>query len=159
MKENMMDVLMYLLENYMDVDAEVDHDQEILTVKLTEAGFDHAEINKAFSWLEGITVVQGNPTGAPVLAAPSARIYNQKEKEKLDIECRGFLIFLEQIGVLDLQSRELVIDRIMALETGEIEIDTLKWVILMVLFNQPGQESTYAWMENLVFDDVIDQLH
>ena len=32
-------------------------------------------------------------------------------------------------------------------------------VILMVLFNQPGQEQAYAWMEDLVFDGVQEHLH
>ncbi|MDN5850738.1 MAG: DUF494 domain-containing protein, partial [Nitrococcus sp.] len=40
-----------------------------------------------------------------------------------------------------------------------IDLDTLKWVILMVLFNQPGQEKAYAWMENLVFENPAHPLH
>ena len=53
MKENVFDVLMYLFENYMDEDPEVDQDQEALTSELTQAGFPKGEIRKAFSWLEG----------------------------------------------------------------------------------------------------------
>jgi len=30
---------------------------------------------------------------------------------------------------------------------------------LMVLFNQPGQEAAFAWMEDLVFDEAIGHLH
>jgi Smg protein len=47
----------------------------------------------------------------------------------------------------------------MALETEEIELTQLKWVILMVLFNQPGQEEAYAWIEDLLFEDVGGYLH
>jgi Smg protein len=68
-------------------------------------------------------------------------------------------MFLEQLGVLDQTSRELVIDRIMALDTDDIDLDTLKWVVLMVLFNQPGQEAAYAWMEGLVLDEMASVLH
>lgn len=46
-----------------------------------------------------------------------------------------------------------MIDRVMALETDEIDLRQLKWIILMVLFNQPGQEDACAWLEDLVFDD------
>ena len=77
----------------------------------------------------------------------------------MDAECRGFLIFLEQTGVLDPIARELVIDRAMALETQEIDMPQLKWVILMVLFNQPGHEAAFAWMEDLIFDEISDHLH
>ncbi len=41
----------------------------------------------------------------------------------------------------------------MALDSEEIDVDDIKWVVLMVLFSQPGEESAYARMEDLVFDD------
>ena len=63
-------------------------------------------------------------------------------------------MFLEQTGVLDHNTREMVIDRVMALESEEIDLEQLKWVVLMVLFNQPGREAAYAWMEDLVFDEM-----
>ncbi len=80
----------------------------------------------------------------------SYRIYVAPELAQLDVECRGFLLLLEQTGILDSETRELVIDRVMALETDGIDLHQLKWIILMVLFNQPGQEEAYAWLEDLV---------
>ena len=35
---------------------------------------------------------------------------------------------------------------------AEIDVEQIKWVVLMVLFNQPGQEANFAWMEDLMFD-------
>ena len=32
-------------------------------------------------------------------------------------------------------------------------------VVLMVLFYQPGREEAYAWMEDLVFDDLAAVVH
>jgi Smg protein len=29
----------------------------------------------------------------------------------------------------------------------------------MVLFNQPGHEAAYAWMEDMVLDEMGDNLH
>ena len=71
----------------------------------------------------------------------------------------AFILFLARSGGLDSHTRELVIDRVMSLDTDEIDSEQLKWVILMVLFNQPGQEQAYAWMEDLVFDGVQEHLH
>ncbi|MGD9390183.1 MAG: DUF494 family protein, partial [Thioalkalispiraceae bacterium] len=68
-------------------------------------------------------------------------------------------LFLEQTGVLDHNTRELVIDRVMALEADEIDMEQLKWVVLMVLFNQPGREAAFAWMEDLVFEEATGILH
>lgn len=156
-KENVLDVLMYLFDNYMDDDADVSADEESLRSELVEAGFSEIEINKAFLWLEGLSEQQGS---LPVVATTNAlRIYTEDELERINIECRGFLLFLEQIEVLDHNTRELVIDRIMALETNDIDLEQLKWIVLMVLFNQPGQEAALAWMENLVFNGVNGYLH
>ncbi len=68
-------------------------------------------------------------------------------------------MFLENIGVLDGSDREMVIDRLMALETEEIELQQLKWVVLMVLFNQPGKEAAFTWVEDLVMDEFNASLH
>ena len=47
----------------------------------------------------------------------------------------------------------------MALGDDEIDLDQLKWVVLMVLFNQPGRESAYAWMEDMVIDHAEGRLN
>jgi Smg protein len=156
MKENVLDVLMYLFQNYMDDEVDIDPDRESIQSELLAAGFPSREIQQAFEWLDSLVDRQS----VPLRVDPgSCRIYIGPELDKLDVECRGFLLFLEQGGVLDSETRELVIDRVMALESDDIGLHQLKWIILMVLFNQPGREEAYAWLEDLVFDDVPGYLH
>jgi Smg protein len=159
MKESVLDVLMYLFEHYLDEEVEVDSDQESLRAELVDAGFPEAEIAKAFAWLEGLTIEHAQGGAIEVARVGSVRIYTLEEMDRLDTPCRGFLLFLEQIRVLDSVSRELVIDRVMALEDDDMDLDQLKWVVLMVLFNQPGRESAYAWMEDLVIDHFGERLN
>lgn len=159
MKEDVLDVLMYLFENYMDDDATLDVDPEALKHHLNEAGFLNTEINKAFTWLEDLAVQQEHAGTHTALASPSIRVFNPLEQAKLGVECRGFLMFLEQMGVLNSISRELVIDRIMALEAPDIDLDQVKWVVLMVLFNQPGLEEDFTWMEDMVLEEHRQPLH
>ena len=158
MKENVLDVLMYLFENYMNDEIEFDPDEESLRTELQNAGFRSSEISKAFDWLGGLAEQQDMDHHV-TCNVTSMRLYTDKEHEKLDRECRGFLLFLEQTGVLDHHTRELVIDRVMALDSDDIDLDQLKWVVLMVLFNQPGREAAFAWMEDIVFDEVSGCLH
>ena len=87
------------------------------------------------------------------------RVFHEAEQDKLDVDARGFLLFLEQHGVLDADQRELVVDRAMALDQDELDLDDLKWVVLMVLFNQPGSEAAYAWMETQMFLDEPEPIH
>ncbi len=159
MKENVLDVLMYLFENYMSDDIEFDTDEESLRVELQQAGFQSIEISKAFEWLEGLVALQDFPEKLPLVNTSSIRVYTVEETEKLDLDARGFLMFLEQTGVLDHNTREMVVDRVMALDEDEIDIDQLKWVTLMVLFNQPGREAAFAWMEDLVFEEAPGVVH
>ena len=159
MKESVLDVLMYLFEHYLDDDeVDVESDRESLKRDLVEVGFPEVEVYKAFAWLEGLA------TDHEVYSehgkdAPSMRVYSPQELERLDAECRGFLFTLEEASVLDATTRELVVDRVVALESESIDLEQLKWVVLMVLFNRPGQESMFNWMEDFVFDGEAGRLH
>jgi Smg protein len=86
-------------------------------------------------------------------------VFIESETDRLDTACRDFLMYLSNTGILDAQRRELVLDRLMALESDEINLEDVKWVVLMVLFNQPGQEASYAWMEDLMFDTEQEYRH
>jgi len=158
MKENVLDVLMYLFETYVDTEEEPEADQNELRLELSRAGFGDTEIDRALDWLDGLTDQQeslnyGNQT------AHGTRIYNEFEHERLDSFCRGYVTYLEQIGILSPTQREILIDRLLALETTDIDVDQIKWVVLMVLFSQPGQELAYARMEDLVFEETAGSIH
>jgi Smg protein len=158
MKESVLDVLIYLFDHYVEEELEIVPDQQDLKTQLVQAGFADIQVDKAIDWLEGLAT-QKDKLDTSVLRSMSIRVFNDIENEKLDVECKGFLIFLEQSGVLDSDDRELVIDRVMALETDLIELQQLKWVVLMVLFNRPGKEAAFAWMEDIVMDELSAVVH
>ena len=154
---------MYLFENYMqegmDEAPELPIDQEALTSELTEAGFARGEISKALSWLEGLSQARDQTAELASAGNGGMRHYNVLERKKLDERCRGFLLQMETAGVLTSVTRELVLDRVMALEIEEMTIEQLKWVMWMVLFHQPGQEHAYNVLEDLVFEERQGHLH
>ncbi len=159
MKENILDVLMYLFEHYMDGNDNDFPEHDSLRTELVDAGFTHTEVDKAFDWLDGLAMQKAEGNMKLTGASRSIRVFNDQEIKKINIECRGFLLFLDQIGVLDPTNRELVIDRVMALESDDIDLRDLKWIILMVLFNQPGQEAAFAWIEDQVFEEFMPTAH
>ncbi len=158
----MFDILMYLFENLVNNQADIMVDQDELTDELIRAGFHHDEIYKALAWLEKLCDLQSTDT-KPYLShnmhARTVRIYSDQEQIKMDLECRGFLIFLEQINVLCSSTREMVIDRVMEIDSNEFCLVDLKWVVLMVLFNVPGKETAYAQMEDLIFEPEDGVIH
>jgi Smg protein len=157
MKESILDVLLYLFEHYFTEDADPVRDRDSLQAGLIQAGFSPAEISKAFDWLDALA--EQRPSASEPRAGGPTRVYHGPELEKLDVDCRGFVLFLEQHGILDAAQRELVLDRAMALDQDELDLDDLKWVVLMVLFNQPGSEAAYAWMETQMFSDEPEPVH
>jgi len=159
MKENVLDVLMYLFENYMDDEIDAKQDPDSITTELREAGFAAHEIDKAFAWLEGLTNLQQSNDLQTNPNKKSMRIFSDVEKQKLNLESMGFILFLDNIGAFDQNIREMIIDRVMALESPEIDLEQLKWVILLVLFNQPGQEAAYTWIEDVIFEDASCSIH
>ncbi|MBT0586651.1 DUF494 family protein [Alteromonas oceanisediminis] len=158
----MFDILMYLFENFIHSETEIHVDQDELTEELVRAGFHHDEIYKALAWLEKLAALQETdikPYLTKGVVSSVTRVYTYEEEMRLDLECRGFLMFLEQVGVLDGSTREMVIDRVMEIDAAEFCLEDLKWVVLMVLFNVPGKENAYAQMEDLLFDDSNGVLH
>jgi len=159
MNESMVDVLIYLYENYMDGEDQPPVDQDLLEDELAEAGFSNAHIRKALHWLDELAEGLAAPGSPATGAGRSMRHYSAPECERLDIAARGLLLFLEQIGILDPISRELVIERVLAIDHKAVSVDEVRWVVLLVLLNSPGQEDAFARMEELIYDEAPVYLH
>ncbi len=155
MNEDIFDVLIYLFENYIDSEIDIIPDTDLLKTELKAAGFNNKNILKAFEWLDTLAL-QAEPD---FKSTANFRIFGTKEIQKLNTECRGFILFLEHLNILTPVSRELVIDRVMALENQAISIEELKWIALIVLLSQPEQELAIAHMENLIYHETSTLLN
>jgi Smg protein len=130
----MYDILVYVFENCQQ--AELAYDRERVAKKLSAAGFEDSDISEALHWLAGVTrAPQGGLQRQPA-SRHAFRAFAPREAAKLDAQCRGFLLTLEQSGILDLQTRELVIERALAATGDSLSLEQLKLVVLMVLWNQ-----------------------
>lgn len=158
MTENVLDVLMYLFETYADAEMAPEPDRSALRDELEGAGFDDREIDRALEWLDGLAE-RGTDSAWAAPKDRTIRVFNDEERIRLDAACRGYIMYLENIGILPPAQRELVIDRVMALGDDEVDVDQIKWVVLMVLFSQPGQETAYARMEDLVYENRVAAAH
>ncbi len=130
----MYEILVYLFENCQQ--REIAYDRERVAKKLSAAGFEDADISEALHWLAGM----GRTPVAEPAALPdtkrSFRAYAPRELAKLDARCRGFLMTLEQSGILTPQYREMVLERSLAAAGASLTLEQLKLIVLMVLWNQ-----------------------
>jgi len=158
MKEGMLEVLIYLFENYIFDELSFDPDQEELAEELEGAGFPSIEIDKAFGWLEDLLDVCEE--GQTFMSANSStRFYHQKETLCLGCEGIELLTNFVDIGVLNQVSREMVIDRVMALGVNSLGLDHIRWIVLLVLSNQPGFDEISEWAEELITQQMLPVLH
>jgi Smg protein len=144
----MFDILVYLFENYYQAQAYPDYDT--LERKLHAAGFENDDIQDALDWLNTLTR-RPDDEGLPesLDTRTSFRGYSADESSKLTLESRGFIAFLESARILTPLLRELIIERAMALPSDAVGLDTLKVIVLMVLWTRRGN------VDALILDELI----
>ncbi|MEO8308335.1 MAG: DUF494 domain-containing protein [Pseudomonadota bacterium] len=156
MNGTVLDILIYVFDRYMFDEAPEVPEREALARDLESAGFGEANVERALDWLADLAGERHRPglnDGlAPRVHSASLRIYSPLELTRLSVDCRGLLLSLENADILNPAQRELVIDRLLALDVEDLTLDQVRWVVLMVLSSQPGQEQACARMETLVFD-------
>lgn len=155
----MFEVLMYLFENYMDGSVALNADQDTIVTELEQAGFSRNEIGRALDWLDGLNRFQETVQSGSPITPHAIRHFAPEECERLGVEGRGFLLYLEQLCILDPMTREIVIDRLMALDRRELDLGRIKWVVLIALFNQPDKKSALSLLQDMILSDAFDVLH
>lgn len=156
MNENLLDVLLYLFEHYPLGEV---RDGSVLRNDLDDAGFLPEEVDDAFAWLRGTDAQCQQLLNQP--GERALRIYSELESHRLTPDCQGYLLGLQQQGILTAATREIAIDRLFALadEEGEpIEVEQLKWVVMLVLSHQIDV-TAYAHMEALMLAEDDGLVH
>ncbi|MGB6605651.1 MAG: DUF494 domain-containing protein [Steroidobacteraceae bacterium] len=149
MTGSMLDVLIYLFDRYMlEAEGPDVPERAQLTDDLTRAGFRHASVERALDWLTELAGQHDRTLGDAARPA-GLRVFTDSERARLSSECRGLLLRLERAGILDAQQREIVIERLLALDAEEPDTEQLKWVVFMVLSSQPGQAPAFERLEGL----------
>lgn len=152
----MFDVLVFLVENYVDGNASTDVDA--LALKLKAAGFDREAIDDALIWLEGLEAPVGACLPEDFAERSSFRSFVGSEERRLPPETRGFLAYLESSGVIDGAQRERVIERSLAFPERTLGVDRLKIITLMVLWSS-GELPDALMFDELLPDRAPHELH
>jgi Smg protein len=152
MTGSVLDILIYVFDRYMLEETPEVPERAQLARALELAGFGRSNVERALDWLTELAFGQQRP---PLPAANGAtyhgvRIFADSELVRLSPECRGLLLTLDRARVITPQQREIVIERMLALEADEPDTEQLKWVVLMVLSSQPGSELAVERLGGLV---------
>ncbi len=148
-------VLIYVYDHYMLADpADVPERRHMLD-DLRKRGFSVSEVVRAMEWLSALVGDSQAEPGQQASAqerqdGAALRVFADGELSHLSADCRAFLMLLDRQRVLTTRQRELVIERALALDVDEIDVEQLKWVVLLVLSAQPGQELAFARFESVM---------
>lgn len=151
MNENIVELLLYLFENYIYENKDTDLDEQSIQQGLSQAGFASLTIDNAFSWLEDLQTDIISYQNIKI-HNDSFRVFTNSEQQKLDEECQDFILYLNNSDILNNVQREILINAIMKPEINHFDVDDLQWLALMVLFSQPDQEQAFANLEALLFE-------
>ncbi|MDE2447900.1 MAG: DUF494 domain-containing protein [Gammaproteobacteria bacterium] len=145
-------VLIYVYDHYMLADPADVPERRHMLEDLQKRGFSVSEVVQAMEWLSALVGDQRAVPDTPDVEPDGAglRIFADGELSRLSADCRAFLMLLDRQRVLTPQQRELVIERALALDVDEVEVEQLKWVVLLVLSSQPGQELAFARFEGVM---------
>jgi Smg protein len=152
---SVLDILIFVFDRYMLATTPAVPDRARLAQDLQRAGFGRANVERALDWLTELAFGPERTALVPRsgTAATGMRVFTDSELARLSAECRGLLLGLEQAQIITPSQRELVIERLLALEAEELDAGLLKWVVLIVLSSQPGQELALERLTELVADD------
>lgn len=153
MKTEVLDILMYLFETYLDDEQSDIPNEDTIRQELAKIGFQDTKVTKAFDWLDDLSVLEDDFILNDPLESHNIRLFSPFEVEKFDIQARGILLHLVELGVISSGQRELIIDKALALEIPRIDQEQMKWVVLMILFNLPDSAGPFTWVQDLLYDD------
>ena len=119
---------------------------------LIDAGFQDAAIDHAMDWVE----IFKNPKEVMMLHTPSnssVRILSDDEKNLLDVECQNYISRLEKFGLLTPEKRELLIDKLTSIGFEPMDLEVVKALSILMLFQEPSVEVKLHAYEN---EEAID---
>ena len=151
-KEDFLDILLYLFEYYSEDPVRESDTSFVIRDHLIDAGFQDAAIDHAMDWVE----IFKDPKEGMMLHTPSnssVRILSDDEKNLLDVECQNYISRLEKFGLLTPEKRELLIDKLTSIGFEPMDLEVVKALSILMLFQEPSVEVRLHAYEN---EEIID---
>ncbi len=70
----------------------------------------------------------------------SFRIYNLDECDKIDVDCRNFLLNIEKMNLITVKQREYILDKLMQSDANHVNMDEVRWTVLNALDDDLNEE-------------------
>lgn len=154
MGERILEIVFYLVQHLRDNDGALLQLDDI-SRSLKNMGFSDNEISSAYGWFleevksRGKQEILDNST-----SQFSPRVFSELEKQILDTESQGFLIQLHQLGLLNCEQFEAIMDRVHLLEPTFVDINTLKIIASSIVFGSLNKNWDLNWF-NITGEETV----
>jgi len=145
----MFEVLVFMFENYFANHAFPNN--EVMAQELSAAGFKQSDISGAVDWLHEMKTMLTQPPAVYSHKLTGLRMFANMELKKISTESISFILFLQQANIINDVERDLIVDRAMALKQEYINIEEMRWITMIALWNE-GREKDYLFVEDALFN-------
>jgi len=148
----MLEVLIFIYQNYWDNHGGAESketDEAIMAYELSQAGFNHQDILHAVDWVKDLRRSVQQPQYQQDPAA--LRIFCDQERSKICDESLNLLCLLQKSALISAHERDLIIDRAMVLPQETISMEDIRWITMMVLWDE-NRKQDYLFVEDALFN-------
>lgn len=145
-------LLVHIIKHHTNEGGTLDPSYDDLVLELEEEGFRQSQVREALDWLE-ILASRRDAMEKLQLASSSTRVFSDFERQVLGQSGCNYLLSLENMNILNAETKELVIDRVLALQEEGVNEYLIQWVTLVVLYGYPQHTHALKRMELLVYDE------
>ena len=145
MGERILEIVFYLVQHMRNNNGALLHLDD-LSQSLKNMGFSDNEISSAYGWfLEEVQSRDVQELMKSDRRQLPPRIFSEIEKQIFTTEARGFLIQLHQLGLLNAEQFEAIIDRVNLLEPTSVDVRTLKIIASSIIFSGVNKNWDLNW--------------
>jgi uncharacterized protein Smg (DUF494 family) len=128
--DSFFEIIMFLVERFSEAHPQ-NWELDEATAFLQDVGYDNSEIKRAISWF----FLQAEPDPVDAISyifkrSPSGfRVLSPHEMSRITPEAHGYLLEMKQLGVIDDDSLEDVVDSALAIGDAVVEREDLVQIV------------------------------
>lgn len=141
MKESILNIIEIIVKHIFKSKEKPFNENEVVEYLLSE-GYNIEEINAAFSWIREILGVRKvkSPLKRTEGRSDALRVLTPAERMNFSPDAYGFVIRLKELGFIDDEMQEEIIERAQYLSDIEIGLDEIKSIVAFVIMSRSGGE-------------------
>lgn len=154
MEDRILEIVFYLVQYVRSHNGSLAHLDDI-SKSLKNLGFTESEISSAYGWfLEEVQSRSEKFVFTNDKGETSPRIFSDIEKQQIGTDAQGYLIQLYQMGLLDEENFEQVVERAMMVSPDQIDLSSMKMIASTVLFGGADLSMDLNWF-NVSGDETV----